>query len=268
VSASLANRIELNGRTPAEAELSFLAQVNYGHFTSMQVRDRAVRGLGRHLERLAFATRELFGSELDLGQTRGWIRQLLDDAPASLRVTVFSTALNSQPAGQALQPDVLVAASASRVGRKEPLRLQSIVYERDLPHIKHVGTFGLFNHRRMARLAGFDDVLFRTHGGEFSEGSTWNVGFWDGQRVIWPMAPALPGVTRMLLDVGLLAAGVACESRPIFAADLPCLRSAFVANSGGVGPQIHSIDGHALEVDPRLENLLKAAYESCPWEVI
>lgn len=259
-------RIELNGDTPVQADLAFLAQVNYGHFTSMQAKDGSVRGLGLHLERLANATRELFGSELDLEQTRRWIRQVLDDRPASLRVTVFSTALDrTQPESKA-RADVLVAASPARIGRAKPLRLQSIAYERDQPHIKHVGTFSLFHYLRGARLAGFDDVLFRTHGGEFSEGSTWNIGFWDGQNVIWPSAPALPGITRMLLDEGLEAMGVGTESRPVSRHDLSALRSAFVMNSGWVGPQVESIDASTLQIDAELEEILNAAYESRLWE--
>ncbi|MEZ5462362.1 aminotransferase class IV family protein [Dokdonella sp.] len=266
--ASPVRRVELNGRAPTTAEMAFLAQVNYGHFTSMQVRDGCVRGFGLHLDRLAMATRELFGSELDLERTRGWIRQVLDGRPASLRVTVFSTALDrSKPEG-VTPADVLVAASPARIGRASPLRLQSVVYARDLPHIKHVGTFSLFHYLRQARLAGFDDVLFRTRGGEYSEGSTWNIGFWDGQNVIWPTAPALPGVTRNLLDEGLQAAGIRIVSRPVTAAELPALRSAFVMNAGWVGPQIECIDEFRLSVDPQLDEILGAAYESRPWEKV
>lgn len=263
-----ANRIQLNGRAPGEPELAFLAQVNYGHFSSMQVRDGCVRGLGRHLQRLANATRLLFGSELDLERLRCWIRQVLDERPASLRITVFSTALDPAHPDREARPDVLVAASPARVGRASPLRLQSIVHERDLPQIKHVGCFSLLHHRRQARLAGFDDVLFRTRGGHFSEGSTWNIGFWDGSRVIWPDALALPGVTRALLDEGLQDAGIATESRAVSAQDLNSLRSAFIMNSGRVGPQVAGIDGSALQIDARLDELLRSAYESRPLERI
>ncbi|MGB0135424.1 aminotransferase class IV family protein [Dokdonella sp.] len=260
------NRIELNGREPGESELAFLAQVNYGHFTSMQVQDRCIRGLSLHLDRLAHATRLLFGRELDREQVCRWIRRILDDRPVSVRVTVFSMELNSSHPDREARPDVLVATTPARIGRARPLRLQSIVYERDLPQIKHVGTFSLFHHRRQARLAGFDDALFRTRSGEFSEGSTWNIGFWDGVRVVWPDAPALPGITRMLLDKGLLAHGAPTESRSVSAANLAGFKSAFVMNAGWVGPQVVSIDDSGLQIDDRLDELLKAAYESMPWE--
>ncbi|HBZ46612.1 MAG TPA: aminotransferase, partial [Stenotrophomonas sp.] len=41
------------------------ALVNYGHFTSLQVRGGAVQGLDLHLRRLRQGTEELFGSTLD-----------------------------------------------------------------------------------------------------------------------------------------------------------------------------------------------------------
>ena len=49
--------MRING-APADVEsLRTLALLNYGHFTSMAVVDRAVRGLDLHLERLQRATR-------------------------------------------------------------------------------------------------------------------------------------------------------------------------------------------------------------------
>jgi hypothetical protein len=48
-----------------------------GHFTAIQVRGDAVRGLGLHLSRLDLATRELFGTGLDGELVRGYIRHAL-----------------------------------------------------------------------------------------------------------------------------------------------------------------------------------------------
>ena len=87
-------RLLLNGRKPMIDELAYLAQVNYGHFTTMQVRDRRVRGFDLHLLRLATATRELFASDLDIERVRMQVRQILEDEPVSLRITVFSRELD------------------------------------------------------------------------------------------------------------------------------------------------------------------------------
>ena len=51
-----------NGQPASTDDLRALALVNYGHFSSMQVRDHAVQGIGLHQQRLTAATRELFGN--------------------------------------------------------------------------------------------------------------------------------------------------------------------------------------------------------------
>ena len=71
-----AMRVTCNGQ-PAQVEDLLPALVNYGHFTSLQVRGHAVQGLDLHLARLSQATRALFGSALDTGQVRGWMAQAL-----------------------------------------------------------------------------------------------------------------------------------------------------------------------------------------------
>ena len=64
--------------------------------------------------------------------------------------------------------------------------MRSVAWQREMPQIKHVGTFGLFAERRAAMADGFDDVLFVTADGEVSEGSTWNLAVHDGERLLWP----------------------------------------------------------------------------------
>lgn len=46
----------LNGEPPAVDDLRALALVNYGHFTSLQVRGGAAQGLDLHLRRLQDAS--------------------------------------------------------------------------------------------------------------------------------------------------------------------------------------------------------------------
>src|SRR3546814_16770452 len=53
---------------------------NHGHFTTMQVRDGAVRGLDLHLARLREATAELFDVAFDDARATGGLRQALDIA--------------------------------------------------------------------------------------------------------------------------------------------------------------------------------------------
>lgn len=262
------NRLHINGAPATLADLALIAQLNYGHFTSLQVRARRARGVDLHLARLATATEALFGCALDVSQTRSWICEALDDEPASLRVTVFSRALDRSRLERAVSPDVLVAISPGREAVMQPVKLRSIVYERELPEIKHVGTFGLFHHLRQARLDGFDDALFTTPSGEISEGSIWNIGFWDGDSVIWPSAPALNGISRQLLDEALRARGIPTRTQAVHVRDLARYRAAFTTNSGAAGRPVARIDDVSFEINPEFSRLLSDTYAACTWQLI
>ena len=110
------HQIELNGATASADDLRAIALVNYGQFTSMQVQDGCVRGLDLHLDRLDHATRELFGCPLDVERTRGWMRRLVGDRSSSLslRVNIFSRALNRARLDVPAAPDVLALSIFNR----------------------------------------------------------------------------------------------------------------------------------------------------------
>ena len=194
--------VSCNGRAAQVKDL-LPALVNYGHFTSLQVRGGAVQGLDLHLARLSQATRELFGSELDTVQVQAWMAQALQQSgqvDASLRVTVFSPQFDFRNPLRAMALDVLVAVGAPVAIEPRPRRVRTACFRRDTPQIKHVGTFPLFQQRRAAMRDGFDDVLFVDADGRISEGSTWNIVFHDGSQLVWPQAPALRGTAEALLS--------------------------------------------------------------------
>ena len=122
------DRAEINGSMATVDGLRTLALVNYGHFTSMQVEAGGVRGLDLHLQRLASSTLELFGTPLDIEQTQAWMRQIVDGdtRTLSLRVNVFSRALNRDRPLDPAPPDVLITTSAARRLAKTPLRVGSV----------------------------------------------------------------------------------------------------------------------------------------------
>ena len=106
---------------PARADdRRFIATVNYGHFTSMQVRCQSVRGLNLHLDRLERSTRELFGCGLDRERVRSWIRGALRDReePASVRVNVYSRSLKSELLDAQAEPDPLLIDGAIGTRRR------------------------------------------------------------------------------------------------------------------------------------------------------
>jgi branched-subunit amino acid aminotransferase/4-amino-4-deoxychorismate lyase len=259
----------LNGHPASADDLRALALTNYGHFTSMQVRGRAVQGMDLHLHRLQSATRELFDSDLPAARILDNLRIALDAGgpDCSLRLTVFARAFDyRQPAG-AFLPDVLVSLSPPANPDKPALQLKSYPFVRPLPHIKHVGTFSLFHYRRLAIQAGSDDALFVAPDGTVSEGSIWNIGFWDGTSVVWPEAPALRGVGEQLLQAGLGTIGIAQLQRRVALGEAKGFRAAFAINASGIQPVL-GIDGVVFGSDETLMAQLRAALASRSWQAI
>ncbi len=258
----------LDGQPATADDLRALALANYGHFTSMQVRGRAVRGLDLHLHRLKSGTRELFDATLDDARIRAAILAALDGEgvdDASVRVTVYSRAFDHAHPERPQPVDVLVSSTPPREADPKPAWVKTCPFQRALPLVKHVGTFPLFQHRRQARRDGFDDALFVDAKGRISEGSLWNIGFWDGQQVVWPQAEALRGTQERLLQAGLAEIGVAQRHLPVEARVLGGLRAAFAANATGIWP-ISGIDDTTLRPDPALMERLAAALAAHRWQ--
>lgn len=258
----------LNGHPVADDALATLAMVNYGHFTTMQVRGGGVQGLAHHGRRLESATRELFGSTLDFRQVRGYMGQAVGQATdCTLRVTVFSSGFDyRRPAGR-FEVDVLVSIAPPWSPGSRAARIRSCVFERTLPHIKHVGTFPLFHQRRLAMEAGRDDALFVDAQDSISEGPSWNIGFIQGGRVVWPDAPALGGTTVQLLQAALADQGVGQQVGQVRLEDLSRFEAAFACNAAGVWP-IAEIDGTAFASSSQWVTSLAAALATLPRERI
>ncbi|WP_046469405.1 aminotransferase class IV family protein [Allosalinactinospora lopnorensis] len=257
---------ELNGAPATPGELQRLALVNYGHFTSMRVDDQHVRGLTHHMDRLVKDCREVFGTELDRDRVRELVRHAVggQSGPFVVRVTIFDPALELGSPGAAAEPHVLVTTRSAGAWPPAPMRAQSVVYTRDMPLVKHVGLFGAIRHRRNAQLAGFDDALFTDSAAFTSEGATWNVGFFDGEQVIWPDAEVLPGVTMRLLQ----QVHEETATAPVNLGALGRMQAAFAANTAvGVRP-ITAIDHFEFPEKHEIFDVLRTEYAEIPPELL
>lgn len=258
-------RCEIDGEVATAAQLAHIARFNHGHFTSLQVRDGAVRGLDLHLARLRDATRTLYDAALDPQHVRDLLRHALrGTADASARINVFapdwSVAAMVSPARIGVMINILPPAAIDL----RPLRLRTVEHERFLPQIKHVGTFPLFQLRADARRDGFDDALFVDRHGHISEGTIWNIGFRDGDRVVLPNAPQLDGITMRLLQQGLQRRGIACERRTIPCLALPRFESAFICNANAAGQPVSRIDDIDFAIDDAFIRTIVECYEDNP----
>jgi branched-subunit amino acid aminotransferase/4-amino-4-deoxychorismate lyase len=258
-------RILVDGAIPGEAALQRLALESYGHFTAMQVRGGAVRGLALHLARLDAASTEMFGAPADGDRVRGYIRRALaGTADASVRVYVLAP--DPAPAAGG-HPSVTVTVRPPGELTPARFRLRSVPYQRSLAHIKHLGDFGQSYYRQQAATAGFDEALLTGPDGLISEGCISNVGCVDGDVVCWPAAPLLAGVTMQLLQQRLGAAGVSWCQRPIRLADLAGITGMFVTSARGIAP-VTGVDDISLPVAADMMARLAQCYDSVPWDPV
>lgn len=258
--------VQRDGRTATASELAPLAFAGYAHFTAMQVRDGRIRGLDLHLERLRLASLELFGRALPDEQVRSHLRVALDAGPAdlSLTATVYSPAGEFTVATADVAPAVLVRTAPPTRGPKGPLTLAAVEYERVLPTVKHVGEVAKTYFLYKAVAQGFDDAVFVDRRGRLSEGTIWNLAFWDGRAVVWPVAAMLSGTTMQVVRRQLDRLGVPQRDEEVGIADLSALAGAVVMNSWTPGVAVRRIGSVSLPAAPAFVDLLHRAYRSEP----
>ena len=255
-------RLEINGRSATIEQVWELDLSNYGHFTAMQVRGRKTVGMDFHLTRLDAATHELFGVGLESERVRGYISHALadDTEDASVRVNVFRSGATDEVS---VMVSVRPPASPPAAGQ----RLQSVQYQRPLAHIKHAGGFGQSYYGSLAHGNGFDEALFIGPDGAVSEGSITNIGFIDGDSVVWPDAPALRGVMMQVVQRELGKARVPWRYEAVHVADLASFAGAFVTNSHGMAT-VAGIDSLTLRTDAPLMRGMTSALAAAPYDVI
>lgn len=262
--------IYCDGRPASVDDLQSLALANQGHFTSMQVRGRAVRGLDLHLRRLRAGTREVFDLALDDARVLAGMAAALDASgldDARMRVTVVARDFDMGKPDLTRELSLLVSLAPLQQVDPAALWLKGCRYERMLPQVKHVGLFPLLQLRRQARREGFDDALLLDGRGWISEGTTWNIGFWDGRSVVWPQAPALRGTCERLLQIGLDVLAIPQRQQPLALRDVAGFRAAFACNAAGI-QAVRGIDDIGLRGEPELLERLHEALDSQPWQAL
>ncbi len=258
--------VQRNGRDATAEELAPLAFAGYAHFTAMQVRGRQVRGLDLHLARLRSASLELFGQAIPDDRMRCYLREALRDGPAdlSLIATVYSPAGEFTVAGADIEPAVLVRTGPAASGPPGPLKLATVEYERFLPAVKHAGEVAKTYCLRQAVKQGFDDAAFVDRRGRLSEGSIWNLAFWDSDAVVWPEAEMLGGITMGIVRRQLDNLGVPQRAQTVTPDDVAAFAGCVVMNSLTPGVAVHRIGSATLPEAPSFLELLHRAYQAEP----
>lgn len=261
--ASGGTRAFLDGVPATADELAPLAFAGNAHFTAMQVRAGKVRGLDLHLRRLRSASDLLFGSHQPDDRIRSLLASAISATAMDVSLSCFAFARSDDGNADGV-PSILIRTSEPVQRGLAPIALRTFAHERHLPQVKHVGEIAKFRFRREAENAGADDAAFVDREGRLSEASIWNLAFWDGQRVIWPDAQVLPGVTQQVLRRQLTAQGVAQTDRAVRPADLPGRLAGVVMNSWTPAVPISRIDAVPVLDGSTLAALLHDAYRREP----
>lgn len=255
----------IDGAPATTDDLTYLALVNYGAYTSFLVERGAVRGLDLHLARLAASALELFGETPREDHFRDLMRLAAQGHDRCwLRVSLFSPEILPRTPSIRVAPKIMTVTSPSPPPLAASVRLTVQTYSREAAHLKHTAIFGLIRARRQARDDGFDDALFVDADGLISEGSLWNIGFLRGSTVVWPQAPMLAGAAQTLIERGLPTIGLISTTEPIRIADLTAFDSAFLCNSATPACAVTAIGAHAFAVDPVVIDRLAQAWAVHP----
>jgi branched-subunit amino acid aminotransferase/4-amino-4-deoxychorismate lyase len=225
----------------------------------MRVDDQRVRGLTLHLERLTRDCRRIFDADLDPDRVRHLLRHTLADTAGSVlvRVTVFDPDLELGRPGADAEPQLLVTTRLAATAPLPPLRLQSAPHCRELPEVKHVGLFGALRWRRVAQRNGFDDALFTDAGAAISEAATSNIGFVDGERIVWPEADCLAGVTMRLINKARQADAT---TTPVTISDLAGVDAVFATNAVVGVRSVSAVDGIQWSDEHPVLDILRRQY--------
>lgn len=254
---------QIDGHLATVADLTPLAFAGFAHFTAMQARNGRVRGLDLHLERLRRTSLALFDAEIPDDRVRSHLRNAIaatrGDA-LSLTATVFTRSGEFTPAAKANDLSLLTRTSPASNGPEGPLRLAMVQHERAFPGFKHTGETAKTYYLRDARKHGFDDTIFLDRHGCLSEATIWNVAYWDGSAVIWPIADVLTGVTMGILQRQLKKLGVPQREVAVTPDMVRGFSGAVVMNSWTPGVSITAIAGTAIPAAPQFVELLHTAY--------
>ncbi|MFL1405092.1 aminotransferase class IV family protein [Marinobacter sp. M1N3S26] len=256
----------IDGREALMSDLPPLAFSGFAHFTAMQVRNGAVRGLDLHLQRLSSASVEMFGQAHSDDDIRAFLRSAVEGGPTdlSLTATVFSRRGEFTPVGASNDPAILVRTAPAANGPVGPLWLDAVTHERPLPTIKHVGEATKTYYLRKAVEKGFDDAAYLDRHGHVSEATIWNLAFWDGQTVIWPQAELLDGITMQIVKRQLEALNIPQRGEPLTLETVQGLSGGVVMNSWTPGVPVSGIGKVTLPISARFNDLLHQAYQMEP----
>lgn len=260
----------INAEPVHSADLVPLAFAGFAHFTAMQVRDRKVKGMDLHLTRLREASITLFGKALADEQILQGMRRAIAEGPADMSLTATVYAPHGEFTARSLgaQPAILVRTGLPSDGPGGPVRLAVARHERHLAAIKHVGEHAKTYYLHRAVEQGFDDAAFVNLQGRLTEATIWNLVFWDGNAVVWPLGEILTGTMMGIVQRQLRRMDVPQRHQDIEPGALRKFSGAAMMNSWTPGIAVTAIGSSTLPEAQEFMDVLRKAYSAEPAIVV
>lgn len=255
----------LDGHFVSAETQDLIRAQSYGAYTSFRVEGGAVRGLELHLLRLSKWAVDLFGADIDRDAVKqGLAQAVAGHEQAWIKINLFSDQITPRTPEAVVRPGVLISVAPPPAPLGAGLRCLGLVHERYRPEIKHVATFDLIHARREARIQGYDDVVLIDRFGHLTEGGTWNLGFVQGDTVIWPKGAMLDGVAQILIKQGLADMGVEQRHEVVDLNALGFMDAAFACNSATPCARLASINDTRFAGAPDILAKVESAWRSHP----
>ena len=229
-----------------------------GCYTSFAVdASGAVVDLDGHLARLRRDSTVLHGQSLGDAPVLEAVRRHLRhvDLPVRLRVAVLARTPPLQPQ-EVLALHVATSSRPLTAPAERAWQVRTLQHVRTLPQVKAVDPLTTLHHKRQARLAGDDDLVY-ARGDDLLEGTTWGLAAVTSTAVIVPEVDVLPSLGAVRV---VAAAGLPVERRDVRRDELAGLRLLLATTALHPATAIGTVDGAPVPVDVEL---LRALREAC-----
>ena len=233
-----------------------------GCYTSFAVdASGSVVDLDGHLARLRRDSTLLHGRSLGDAPVLDAVRRHLRgvELPVRLRVAVLAQTPSLQPQ-EVLGLHVATSSRPLTAPAERAWRVRTLQHVRTLPQVKAIDPFSTLHHKRQARLAGADDLVY-ARGDDLLEGTTWGLAAVTPTAVVVPEVDVLPSLGAVRV---VAAAGLPVERRAVRRDELAGLRLLLATTALHPVTTIGAVDGAPVPVDVELWRSLREACAAQP----
>lgn len=217
-------------------------------FRSMKLMGMTTDRSVDELEAAVCTVANAFGQPAVVKLVAAWAEVAVTAMPVSTEPSIWVTAMPVSARGSA--PLALKTATAPK-----------LTAEMLPPSLKVAASYTIGVREKMSAIAdGFDDVIFKTVGGDLAEGTTQSLFLViDGRVVVPPLDAVLDGITRRMVLAVAESIGVTADVRPVAWSEVLDADELFLCSTTRPVMPIDRHDDRTLETPGPVSSALAAA---------